>query len=131
MLADAYLPSPRPPHVVPLLQLRGEGSFAMPEVPERAHLLSGSGLGEGGGGTASRAAEGANRAARPRYGVRQAALRIDPAKFPRGALRHSGGHADDRQGSRYSERDAGGSNLGGHRPGDAGFPGGGADVSDP
>ena len=32
--------------------------------------------------------------------------------FPRGQLRHAGGHADDRQGPRYSERDAGGRGVG-------------------
>ena len=49
--------------------------------------------------------------------------------FPRGQLRHPGGHADDRQGPRHSERHAGGRGVRRHRARHAGFPRGRAHVS--
>ncbi len=60
---------------------------------------------------------GAHRAPGPRHGDRQAPVRDHPARIPRGQLRHSGGHPDDRQGPRYSQRDAGGRGLRRCRPG--------------
>ena len=58
-----------------------------------------------------RAFPGAHRAARSRHGDRQARVRNHPARFSRRQLRYSGGHPDDRQGPRYSERHAGGRGL--------------------
>ena len=69
-----------------------------------------------------RLSRGAHRAAGPRHGHRQAPVRDHPAGFPRRQLRHSGGHPDDRQGPRHSQRDAGGRGLRRRRPGHAGFP---------
>ena len=52
----------------------------LPEVPERAHLLSGRRLGERGGGTAPRVSHGPHRAAGSRHGHRQAAIRNHSAR---------------------------------------------------
>ena len=45
--------------------------------------------------------ESPHRAAGSRYRRRQARLRNHPGRLPRASLRHPGGHADDRQGSRH------------------------------
>ena len=66
--------------------------------------------------------DGAHRAPGPRHGHRQAPVRNHPARLSRGQLRHSGGHADDRQGPRHSQRDAGGRGVRRHRARAAGFP---------
>ncbi len=49
LLADADVSPARPAHAVPHLQLRRKGSGGVPEVPQRAHLFPGDGLGKGGG----------------------------------------------------------------------------------
>ena len=51
---------------------------ALPQVPERAHLLPGRGQRARGGGTAPRLPDGAHRAPGPRHGHRQAAVRNHP-----------------------------------------------------
>ena len=54
LLADADVSQARPAAVVPLLRICGEGAERVPEVRQRAHLLSGDRVGEGGGGAAPR-----------------------------------------------------------------------------
>ncbi len=54
------------------------------QVLERAYLLPGGGVGEGGGGTAPRVSHGAHRAAGPRYGHREAPVRDHPQGFREG-----------------------------------------------
>ena len=90
LLADADVSQARPAAAVPLLRVCGEGAAGVPEVRERAYLLSGAGIGAGGGGAAPGVPDGADRAAGPRHGDGQAALRDDSAGVPRGQLRHSG-----------------------------------------
>ena len=129
LFGDPDLSQARPAPAVPLLRLRREGPAALPEVRERAHLLPGAGVGASGGGTAPRLSDSPHRAPGPRHRNRQAAVRDHSARFSRGQLRHSGGHADDRQRARYSQRHAGGRGVGGRGAGRAGFSRGRAHLS--
>ncbi len=66
--------------------------------------------------------QGAHRAARSRHGPHQARIPAGARRFRRRRNRHSGGHADGREGPRFSARHAGGRRCGrsGARP--PGFP---------
>ena len=83
LLGHPDLSSPRPAPALPLLRLRRARAHALPQVPERAHLLPGHRLGESGRRTASRVSQGPHRAAGPRHGHRQAPIRSHPAGLPR------------------------------------------------
>ena len=86
LLADPDLSQARPPPALPLLRLRREGAQPVPQVRERAYLLSGHRLRARGGGTAPRVPSRAHRPAGPRHGHRQAPVRNHPRRISAKAI---------------------------------------------
>ena len=129
LLGDPDLSQARPAPAVPLLRLRREGARAC-APSARASISTFLGLGSEKVEEELHRAFPAARIARldrdTVTGKRQYETILHG--FPRRQLRHSGGHADDRQGPRHSQRDAGGRGLGRHGAGHAGFPRGRADL---
>ena len=123
LLGHPDLSQARPAPAVPLLRLRREGPERLPEV-RRASTSTSWALGSEKVEEELHRAfpDRPHRAPGPRHGHRQAPVRDHPARLSRGQLRHSGGHADDRQGPRHPQRDAGGRGVGRRRAGHAGFP---------
>ncbi len=121
---DAHLPPPRPPPALPLLQLRrARARRTARSATASTSTSSGIGLGDAWRRNCTAQFPAARIARMDRDTVTgKRALRNHPARLPRGQLRHPGGHADDRQGARHSERDAGGRGVRRRRARHAGFP---------
>ena len=85
LLAHTHLSQARPAAAVPLLRVRGKGPELVPEVPERAYLFSGAGVGKGGGGAAPLVSGGTHRAL---YSLRRIA-KAAPACATKGTLRRT------------------------------------------
>ncbi len=93
----------------------------LPEVRQRLYPVPGLWIGTFRRRAARGFSHGAHRAAGSRLRAHETRLRKYSFGVSRTRLRHSGGHADDRQRPRYSERHAGGHHQRRYRFGAAGF----------
>ena len=93
---------------VPLLRLQADGAGAVPEVRQRAFVLSWRGLAAGRGAARGDFSVRAHRAHGSRHGARALRSGTFTGAAALGRDQSAGGHADDRQGARHSWRHAGG-----------------------
>ena len=99
---------------VPLLRLSAHRAGALPQMRQRASLLPWRGLAAGRGAARGDLSRRAHRPHGSRHGARALRSGAIAGAAALGRDQSAGGHADDRQGPRYSQRDAGG--RGGLRP---------------
>ena len=106
--------------------------IGLPQMRERAHLLSGRRVGARGRRAARRISrQRASRGSIATPSPASANTKTSCKNFREAQFRHSGGHADDRQRARHPERDAGGRGVGGCRARHAGFSRRRAHLPDP
>ena len=107
---------------MPLLRIRRARSREVRAVWQRVRVFPRHRVGEAGRIAARHVSHGAHRPARSRYGSRQGRFRARAECPERRRTRSAGRHADDRQGTRCSRRDAGRRGRSRHRAGTARLP---------